>query len=161
MKRRGILTLIVILCLLTGCTVESKRIYAICKVDEDGTIYCYNDDHDFFYIYDGKPVKISGVGLNPYPALMVSPSLGEYTFEYILPGKYSGTLRDVNHYVHELLKDTDASMKYRYRDCYIVDVVVSSSAGITRIVYNKSGNVRIYFTDISGNSTKPLYISEE
>lgn len=146
---------------LLGCTVESKRIYTVCKVDENGVQYCYDLDGNFYYRPDDKLVKISGVGLHSYPALILAPRSGDYYFEYQLPGKYKGTLRSVNCYVYKLLKDPNAELIYKSRDCYTIDCFITSDVGSTRILFNKSGNVRIYFINNSAIPSKPLYISEE
>lgn len=153
-------TLVTTLLLLTGCTVESDRIYNVCKIDSDGTQYCYNDLQEFYVVYNDSVLPISGVGLHPYPTLKLQPSEGTYSFQYELPGKYSGTLKDVNHYVYDLLSDGAASVQVLYSDPYILDFKVIGEKFTTRIIYNKSGSVRIYCETNSGKSRKPLYINK-
>lgn len=146
--------------LLSGCTVESNRIYNVCKVSSDGTVFCYNDAGEFFKVYNDTVLPISGVGLYPYPTLKVIPTEGPFDFTYVLPGNYTGSLRDVNHYVFKLLKEDNAAIVMLETDCHIIDFKVISDLHTTRIIYNKSGTVRIYCVDNSGNPLEPLYINK-
>lgn len=152
--------ILLITLILTGCTVESHRIYNVCKVTSNGDTYCYDMFGNFYKVYNETVLPISGVGLYPYPTLKILPTSGDYSFEYVLPGNYKGTLTDVNHYVHKLLEQPNAELLLTDADCYIIDFRVVCADNTTRIIYNKSGTVRIYCSDNSGNFLNPLYINK-
>lgn len=159
--KKLLLPLLLIVILVPGCTVESNRIYNVCKVSTDGTVYCYDDLGKFYVVYNDNVLPISGVGLYTYPTLKLIPTTGDYTFTKDIPGKYAGSLRDVNHYVYKLLSElSNVSIVTNSVDCYIMDITVNADEGITRIIFNKSGSVRIYYTDNSGNAEEPLYINK-
>lgn len=152
--------LLLITVALTGCTVESHRIYNVCKVDKNGDVFCYDTNGNFYKVFNDNVLPISGVGLYAYPTLKILPTDGDYAFDYVLPGNYKGTLVSVNHYVYKLLQQPNAKLVMGDSDCYIVDFRVECEDNTTRIIYNKSGTVRIYCSDNSGNYLDPLYINK-
>ena len=156
MKRLLVLFILCLLCCtFAGCTVTADRIYTLCKYD--GTDYFYfKDDGTFWMYHDGMLVPHSGVGLQAYPALCVNPMDKPYSFEYILPGLYKGTLQSVWSYISEF----DCEKTVQYQDWNTLDVLLEYDTGKTRIIYTINGDVRIYAVDNLGNSLQPLYINE-
>lgn len=142
---------ILLLVLFSGCTVEANRIYTVCKVDSDYT-YCYNINDEFFRVEpDGKLTHISSVGLKDVPALVLNPSVGDYNFDYVLPGLYKGTLESVNHYVNTL----EGVYRVSYRDWNNLEVYITTANADVRVYFNIRGNVRIYAVDKNGIAIEP------
>ena len=151
--------LILLICfLVTGCTIESNRIYTICKMDS-GSTYCYNDDG--FYVVSGNSlIETSSVGLKPYPVLHVTPSAGEFVFSKDLPGCYKGTLESVNSYLYKLISD-GCSYTVTYSDPNNIELYAECPEYKLRLLFNIKGTVRIYCLNNSGNYIMPPYINEE
>lgn len=159
MKRKLTLCALLLCALfLSGCTVEADRIYTVCKNDGEN-VYCYKEDGSFYYYSNGILVPTSGVGLQAYPALHVTPCSGEFSFTYVLPGLYSGTLASVNHYVYKLQQESSSELIIQYQDWNNIDFIVKTDNVSTRIIYNIKGDVRIYAVDNSDNPIEPLYIN--
>lgn len=154
------LTLILLCFNLTSCTVDANRIYTICKRDNN-KVYCYSNDGVFFEVLDdGSLIQTSGVGLNAYPELHLIPKEYGYTFVNVLPGLYSGTLKDVSGYVNKLLIE-GYTYEIVYSDCYNIELYAYSESCNIRILFNKQGEVRIYSVDNSDNYINPPYLIEE
>lgn len=146
---------------VSGCTVTANRVYSVCKIS-DGVTYCYNDEDKFFLLReDGVFAPTSSVGLRALPALHVIPSGGSFQFEEQLPGLYTGTLASVNHYVERLQTDLGSTFEMTYCDWNNIEGHVESAELSVRIVYNITGQVRIYAIDANGDGIVPPYISKE
>lgn len=152
MIKKFIAILLCILCFcLTGCIQEANRIYTVCKVDSE-FMYCYSNEGKFFRVEeDGALTPISAVRLKELPALVLNPSEGDYKFYYQLPGLYHGTLESVNRYVTAL----GGTYEVAYRDWNNIETYVTSDNYSVRIIFNISGEVRIYCIDSDGKSIEP------
>ena len=160
-KLKLVIILVVLATSITGCTVESDRIYTICKID-DGEVYCYKNENEFYKVLeDNTLLKLSGVGLYARPMLQIIPSEGEYEFYYQLPGLYKGTLESVHHYVYKLQEDGCGKEDIVYSDCNILDMYLYNNEYSVRIVYNIRGDIRIYAIDSSDNPIKPPYLNDK
>lgn len=159
MYNKIITILLVSLCLLfiSGCTVNSNRVYTICKIDESDE-YCYSDNGEFFKVVDGYPIKISSVGLKSLPALTLSPTEGEYKFVKQMPGLYKGTLRSVNCYIFKICNGDTSNLEVKYRDWNNIEVYVYTDDYNARVIFNIRGDVRIYFINSKQEPIEPLYI---
>lgn len=144
--------------LLTGCTVTSDRIYTVCKYDTT-TTYCYNASNEFFIVTDKGFVPHSGVTLQNKPALCVIPEEYDFSFVYVMPGLYEGTLQEVNGYIH-LLQNDGYSYDVMSADWNNLDIILTNGTKAIRLLYNIQGEVRIYLNDGFHNSITPPYISE-
>lgn len=154
---------IFILCsfLLCSCGSTAKRIYTVCKV-ENGSTFCYNSDGDYYEITeDGKYLPSKGVGLNNKPALDLISSAGDYHFESVLPGLYSGTLESVYHYVDKIVTTDNATVDIPYRDWNNLEIFLYTDKYSVRVIYNIRGEVRLYAVDKSNKFIQPPYINEK
>ena len=162
-KKRSLLVMGIIATLLQlcGCTTTANRIYTTCKYD-NGVTYCYDDKGNFYKVDEDTDelIKVSSVGLQPYPVLDIMYEPGDYEFTYQMPGLYKGTLESVNHYLYKLMKDV-GSCKIVYQDPNRVELFFNADNYSLRLIYDIDGNVRIYAVDNSGNSIEPPYLSEE
>lgn len=160
MRRLAIIMLIMLALFMSGCTRTSDRIYSVCKI-QDGFTYCYNSEGSFYIIDSrGDIVKTSGVGLKALPALHIVPVAGSYKFTYILPGLYNGTLESVNKYVYKIMTDDSGDVELSYCDWNNVEVYLHTASYSVRIIFNVTGEVRIYAIDSSGNAMKPPYLGD-
>lgn len=153
------LLLIVLMSLLCGCgVVTSDRVYFVCKI-EDGITYCYKDEDSFYMQVDGNFVPTSGVRLKALPALHIIPKDVDYSFEYVLPGLYNGTLHSVNGYVHELVTNHGGVLEISYCDWNNIDAKVLCDDFNVRIVFNITGEVRMYAVNDDGYMEDIPYIN--
>lgn len=141
---KRVTSIILITSLLQGCgIVTSDRIYSVCKVDGD-KIYCYNTENSFFLKTKNNFVPTSSVRLKALPALHVIPKDLEYEFTSVIPGLYTGTLYDVDGYVYSLQRDYDGVLEVSYADWNNLDIKVHCTDFDVRVLYNITGEVRIY-----------------
>lgn len=157
--RKYILLLVVVSCLLCGCTVEANRVYTVCKASPTD-VYCYDSDGNFYYVVNNKPLLVGSAGLQARPALKLSNRSGDFVFEPVLPGLYRGTLTSVSHYVSKLVSELNGEVEIVYADWNNLEIFVYSSEVNTRILFNIKGDVRIYAVDNFQNPILPLYINE-
>lgn len=144
--------------LLTGCTYDADRIYTVCKIDNDVT-YVYSDS-GVYSVSNNELVPCYDINIAKKPALKLFATDKDYSFEYVLPGLYKGTLEDVSSYVQYLTSKDSASYSIISADPNNLEIVVTSSKYSARVIYNTTGDVRVYFIDNSKNFIEPLYIIE-
>lgn len=160
MRKFLIASLLMTLFNLSYFTVDADRIYTVCKYD-NGIIYCYNNDENFYRVSDDALIKVGTANLKAKPCLQFIPTKGDYKFEYILPGLYRGTLTSVYHYSSRLLNTDNSSYEVTYSDCNMLEVYIYSEEFDVRIIYNILGDVRVYAVDNSDNPIEPPYLIDK
>lgn len=145
--KKYIVTLVILFLVtqLVGCikTVNGHRNWVLCK-EESGVKYYYNDIGEFKCVKNSNILAHSGAGLQSYPALSVIPSSHSYSFSYILPGLFEGTLYDVEGYIADLLENGYTSHEVVFKDNASAEVYVHSDKSSVRILFTINGDVRIY-----------------
>ncbi len=156
MRKILLLVMLTICVFLSGCAIESDRIYTVCKID-NGTVYVYDGSGKFYTVLqDGTLQPNINPNLITKPALMLLPKEGDFEFEYVLPGLYKGTLTSVNHYVHKVCTDLSA-IDTVYADPNNLEIFVPAGDISIRILFNIRGDVRIYSSD----NTIPVYLNKK
>lgn len=157
--KKVIILITLLLMSLTGCTIEAERIYVVCKQDS-ATTYVYDTNNNFYELINGDLVPHSGVALKAYPALTIEPYDCEYNIVPVLPGLYRGTLESLSGYLFKLLKD-NGEFEIVSRDWNNIEIIVKTDEVNTRLIFNISGDIRIYAEDNFHNSIEPLYLNKE
>ena len=156
--RKFTFSLLIVMCLLCGCTVVADRIYTVCKIDGD-TVYVYSNGDLYTYV-DGDLVPCYDPNIVKEPALQLITTDNAYNFAYVLPGLYKGTLEDVSAYVKYLEEKDDAKCMLIHSDCDNMELLITSDSYLGRIYFNIRGDVRMYFKDKSNLSIEPVYLLE-
>lgn len=158
-KRISALLCIAVCLLLTSCGKRTSSIYVVCKETSECK-YCYNQLGNFIVCKkDGTKVPYYKTDLKCYPALVVSPSKGKYSFRYVLPGLYAGTLESFNNYLGVL--EDECTIDVISRDWNSIELFAHSESYSVRMLFNMNGELRIYAINNSDNSITAPYLLEE
>ena len=157
--RKAFILIIPLMFILVGCTTEADRIYTVCKID-NGLPYVYSTS-GVYSVSNNTLEPCYDINVEKKPALQLFPTDKDFNFEYVLPGLYKGTLEDVSAYVNFMVTNDSATYYIVNSNPESLEVIVDSSEYSARILYNTSGDVRVYFVDNSNLSIIPLYINGE
>lgn len=159
--KKIILLLTLLATLLTGCAVESNRIYTVCKRIGDIT-YCYDDEVNFYRRNNtGEFYSVPAVGLVAKPAMIVHVSDGDYSFVESLPNCYTGTLQSVEHYIFYLIEKDNVQFTTDEVSYSNVNFHLSCAEYSLKIFYTSDGVVRVYAVNSGGLPIDPPYIIGE
>lgn len=143
---------------LTGCTVESDRIYTVCKV-ENNMVYCYNDSGEFFLVNGGKVIPCPGVGLQAKPKLaLYLPESTEFNLTKKIPSVYEASLNDTLCYISKVMQETGAVINCPVVDWKSFTAYVKGDTFDMKVIYSNDETVRVYMNDANGNAVVPLYL---
>lgn len=146
---------------LSGCVKTADRIYTVCRIDRDGTVYAYNAENSFVKSYEGHWIETQPYGLVASPALKPDVRPGDYTFTYKLPHCYECSYRDVMHYLSKLERncviDTISVLE---SSSSLLDLNVTGQDVDGRIIYTEPGVMRVYFQDKFSKPVDTPYFNE-
>lgn len=158
MKKVVTLITIVLSMLLTGCTVTSDRIYAVCRVDGDN-VFVFNGEGEFYKYSNKQLVKYLGADLQAKPKLTVYlPEEPNYNLELEVPTVYRGTKEDALGYIAKVMLEKDAEVLCPKVDWKSFEAFLRYDEANIRVVYTTDNKVRVYAQSVSGNAITPPYL---
>lgn len=152
-------TLLCSLC-LCGCTYDADRIYTVCKYGNGETIV-YNENG--FYSYDvssQKVTPVASVGLKKSPAMFIRISSGDFDMTEDLPGKFTSTKENLEHYLYALVVDGYIPHALS-ADGNSITMEMTSEERTIKVYYFRDDSLRMYASDYDVNQNSLPYINEE